>query len=145
MYTLRVLRESLPTFLPKNRVRRKTEAGHGARRDVHAGGSWWAPLRPLRLMLSSGHATHPAQGSGREGAWNANSPRLLLGLGRLGDGEGAWNANSPRLLLGGGGWETERRACSGELVGSASQLSFNAQLGPRNSPLCLGRVAAQGC
>ena len=93
MCPLRVLRKSLSTFLPKNRVRRKTEAE--ARRDVHAGGSWWAPLRPLRLMLSSGHATPPAWVH----VW------LVLGMqSRLGSCLNVRGLGTTRVCMLGGSW-----------------------------------------
>ncbi len=121
---MRVLWEVLPTFLPKNCVGEEDRGRSTTRRAC------WGEL----------------VGSASPTAFDAQlRPRNFPCLGVLAGS--ARDAKSPRLLLGGGGWETERRACSGELVGSASQLSFNAQLGLRNSPLCLGRVAGvlMGC
>ena len=48
-----------------------------------------------RLTLSSGHATSPAQGSGR-GNWDANSLRLLQGPTGLGYAETCMFVNSRR-------------------------------------------------
>ena len=87
MCTLRVLRESLPTLLLKNRLV-KEDRGRRTKHRYMSGESWWAPLRPLRLMLSSGHATLPLLRGLVEGAWVANCLGSCLGRVRLGDDEG---------------------------------------------------------
>ena len=117
-----VLRESLPTFLLKDRLGRPRLGDDDG--GVHAGESWWATLRTLSFDAQ----LRPRNSPPACGSWpwvlGSQFASALACAGRLGDDDGGVHAGESW-------WATLRT------------LSFDAQLRPRNAPLLEG--LGRGC